>query len=97
MLFVKLTDHKVPEDGFFPGPSMPSRMPKSNRTGHNLPDKSITEDVRSWFNSMAHAQGWNCAKCGEQIQVEDRYVYFATGRCARCENSGGENIDPHDA
>ena len=52
----------------------------------NMPEESIPDEVRSWFNSIAAAQGWACSTCGETIQVEDRDVYFRTGRCLRCES-----------
>jgi hypothetical protein len=48
-------------------------------------DESILPGVRAWFDAIARAQGWKCAACGELIQVEDRYVYFETWHCARCE------------
>jgi hypothetical protein len=41
-----------------------------------MADEPILDEVRSWFNSIAQAQGWKCSFCGEVIQVEDRYVTF---------------------
>ena len=74
----------------------PSGVRIKGDKGHRLPDESIADEVRSWFNSIARAQSWKCAECGNQIQVEDRAVYFETGRCARCGNIESKNIDARD-
>ena len=66
----------------------PVWLPNGSRTTdfRNMRDAAIPDEVRSWFNSIAYAQGWKCSSCGAMIQVEDREVYFRSGRCLRCES-----------